>query len=272
MKGIWYGAPPKPSPRWAGIAPEASLHLDKRVPYGAGLGSGSSDAAATLRLLSSLWRLDVPEAEMHRLASGLGADVPFFLTEGPALGTGLGADLAPLLGTDGSLWRCPFWLVVAVPPVHVSTAEAYALVSPEARDRPDLSAAVVSNDLSRWRREVGNDFEAPVVARHPEIGGALEAPPQRARVGRRSRALAAPSSARSSTSRRQRRGPLVRPEHARVGGAASGAGLSAIASRVAPRTHAPLAPEVQPSSSRSISSAAATRSSSIPASFSCCAT
>ena len=158
---------------WAGRAPEAALHLEKRVPYGAGLGSGSSDAAATLLLLARFWRLEVPAEALHAMAAGLGADVPYFLMDGPALGTGLGDDLVPLATEDGTLWRCPFWLAVVVPPVHVSTAEAYGFVTPEARDRPDLGDAVVSNDLGRWRREVTNDFEAPVVARHPEIGVAL---------------------------------------------------------------------------------------------------
>ena len=158
---------------WAGITPEARLHLEKRVPYGAGLGSGSSDAAATLRLLARLWRLDVPPEALHALAAGLGADVPFFLGSGPALGTGTGTDLAPLRRPDGSRWRSPFWLVVAVPPVHVSTAEAYRGVTPEADGRPDLAAAVTSDDLSRWRREVVNDFEPGVVARHPAVGEAL---------------------------------------------------------------------------------------------------
>ena len=161
--------------RHAGIEPRARLVLDKRVPYGAGLGGGSSDAAAALRLLTQLWNLDVPEAEMHALAAGLGSDVPFFLLGAPALATGRGERLAPLVRADGTPWRCPFALVVAVPPVHVSTAAAYALVVPDDRPRPDLAAAILSDDLGRWRREIGNDFETPVAARHPEIEAALGA-------------------------------------------------------------------------------------------------
>ena len=164
-----------------GIRPRARLHLHKRVPYGAGLGSGSSDAAATLRLCADLWDLDVPEPDLHALAARLGADVPFFLRDslprtrsgGAMLGTGLGGDLAPIRTPDGARWRCPFALAVVVPPVHVRTAEAYALVTPRDGDRPDLAAAILSNDLERWRREVTNDFEAPVADRHPKIGAAL---------------------------------------------------------------------------------------------------
>jgi 4-diphosphocytidyl-2-C-methyl-D-erythritol kinase len=157
---------------WAGVAPRAALHLDKRVPYGAGLGSGSSDAAAALRLLAALWGLDVPGAVLHALAATLGSDVPFFLLDGPALATGRGEVLTPLRAVDGAPYRLPFALVVAVAPVHVATAGAYGLVTPDDRGRPDLAVAVRSNDLDRWRRELVNDFEGPVLARYPEVGAA----------------------------------------------------------------------------------------------------
>ena len=160
---------------WAGIAPRAALTLDKRLPYGAGLGGGSSDAAAALRLLAGLWRLDVPAPALHALAAGLGSDVPFFLGGAPALATGRGERLELLVRDDGTPWRCPFWLVVAVPPVHVSTAEAYGLVVPDDGLRPSLRAAILSDNLARWRREIANDFEAPIAAHHPAIGHALEA-------------------------------------------------------------------------------------------------
>lgn len=159
---------------WAGIEPHARLHLDKRVPYGAGLGSGSSDAAAALRLCAELWEVQIPEPDLHRLAAALGADVPFFLGEGAAIGTGLGDSLAPLTRADGTPWRCPFALCVVVPDVHVSTPEAYGLVTPNDRERPDLATAILSDDLGRWRREVTNDFEAPIAARFRAIGQALD--------------------------------------------------------------------------------------------------
>ena len=158
--------------------PGAALRLDKRVPYGAGLGSGSSDAAATLRLLAALWELDVPEPALAALALGLGSDVPFFLRGAPARARGQGERLTPLLGPDGAGWRCPFWLVVAVPPVHVPTGEAFARVVPDAAPRPDLAAAVVSGDLARWRAELANDFQGPVEAAFPGI-----AAPRRALLG-----------------------------------------------------------------------------------------
>ena len=159
----------------AGVDARAALHLDKVVPYGAGLGSGSSDAATALRLLARLWTLDVPEAEMARLAAGLGSDVPFFLAGASMIATGRGEHLAPLVRADGSPWRCLFWLVVAVPPVHVSTARAYRAVAPNDRGRARVAATVLSDDLARWRRDLANDFEAPVVALYPAIGTARDA-------------------------------------------------------------------------------------------------
>lgn len=161
--------------RHAGIAPAASLSLTKRVPYGAGLGSGSSDAAAALQLLADLWDLAVPGTEMQALALALGSDVPFFLDPRPALGTGRGERLEPLRNANGSAWTCPFSLVVAVPPVQVSTAEAFAGIAPCERGRADLAAAVVSDDLERWDRDLTNDFQPTVEARHPAIRAAREA-------------------------------------------------------------------------------------------------
>ena len=162
--------------QWAGDPTlGATLHLEKHVPYGAGLGGGSSDAAAALHLLTDLWGLDVPEAAFHEIALGLGSDVPFFLDGVPAHGAGRGEHLAPLLDAEGRPYRCPFWLVVAVPDVHVSTADAFALVTPDEAERPDLAAAVASNDLARWRDAVTNDFQTPIEAAHPEVRETREA-------------------------------------------------------------------------------------------------
>lgn len=154
----------------AGVEKGAALHLDKRLPHGAGLGGGSSDAAATLCLLADFWTLDVPDETLHRLALTLGSDVPFFLGPDAAYATGRGEILTPLRDpATGAVYRLPYALVVVVPPVHVSTAAAYARVRPRATDRPDLRALVVSNNLTRWRAALVNDFETPIFEQYPEI-------------------------------------------------------------------------------------------------------
>jgi len=153
----------------------ADLHLDKRVPYGAGLGSGSSDAAATLRLLSRLWDLDPSPEQLRDLGSAIGADVPFFLMDTPAAyATGRGDTLSPL-SSDGKGYRLPFPLLVVVPSVAVSTPWAYAEVTPSDADRPNLQRIVRSNDLARWRSELTNDFETPVAAAEPSVKSVRDA-------------------------------------------------------------------------------------------------
>lgn len=156
----------------AGTMQGAAMHLEKHLPYGAGLGGGSSDAATTLRALSDLWRLDLSHDTLHDLAADLGSDVPFFLGTDAAYATGRGEHLTPLVDEAGATYVLPYALVVVVPPVHVATAEAYGHVRPSEANRPDLREVVLSNDLARWRAELVNDFERPVLAQYPAIRAA----------------------------------------------------------------------------------------------------
>ena len=80
----------------AGVVPRWRVTITKRIPVASGLGGGSSDAASALRLANETFAEPLPEARLHALAAGLGADVPFFLRPGPQLGTGDGAELAPV--------------------------------------------------------------------------------------------------------------------------------------------------------------------------------
>lgn len=147
------------------VSDGAAIHLVKRIPYGAGLGGGSSDAAVTLRLLTELWDRSPAADELHAVAREIGADVPFFLDTGADYATGRGDELESL----EALGPVPYTLVVVKPPFTMSTPEAYRLVEPCAEGRPDLRELVASRDLDRWRAELTNDFEAPVFARYPEV-------------------------------------------------------------------------------------------------------
>ena len=152
------------------------FHLDKRVPHGAGLGGGSSDAATALRLLPLLGDYvgDPAPEDLHRIAASVGSDVPFFLYPDVQRATGRGEVLAPLRYADGRAYRFPFSIAIVMPDVAVPTAGAYGLVTPNDDARPDLAEMVRSNDLERWRRELVNDFQAPIAARHAEIRQVLQ--------------------------------------------------------------------------------------------------
>ena len=160
--------------RAQGQPPSGRFHLRKRVPYGAGLGSGSSDAAAALRVAAALWGIDPLPESLAALAADLGSDVPFFLDPVPSVGRGRGEQLTPLHADDGQPYQCPFPCVVVVPPVHVSTAWAYRQLVPSRASRPDIARAVVSDDLDRWRRELRNDFEPAVAHAFPLVREALD--------------------------------------------------------------------------------------------------
>ena len=105
--------------RETGAGRGVRVDLEKRIPTGAGLGGGSSNAAATLRALDRLWGLRLGTARLSGLAAEIGSDVPFFLTGGTALVTGRGERIRPV---D---WEDEFWYVLVYPGFPVSTAWAY---------------------------------------------------------------------------------------------------------------------------------------------------
>jgi 4-diphosphocytidyl-2-C-methyl-D-erythritol kinase len=138
----------------------ATISLEKRIPLGAGLGGGSTDAATTLIALNELWDTRLGRADLARIGLQLGADVPFFLFGRNALGEGVGEMLTPL---D----LPPAWYVVIAPQVAVSTREMFA--APElTRDTKPLKITAFFAGLGR------NDLEPVVRARFPEVARALE--------------------------------------------------------------------------------------------------
>ena len=157
-----------------GIHRGASIHLEKLIPVEGGLGGGSSNAAMTLLGLACLWDREASIEEIHKLAAGLGADVPFFLTGGTALGTGLGADISPMLDVSAD------YLAVVTPKARVSTVEAYKALNSPALTKAD-SAFILS--ISRADEQftdpspdaLHNDFEPVVFRANPEIKRVKEA-------------------------------------------------------------------------------------------------
>lgn len=140
------------------------VELRKQIPAEAGLGGGSANAAMTLLGLARLWELDVDAATLSRLASHLGADVPFFLVGGTALGIGRGDDISPLAEPP----RCS--VVVVRPGFGIATAEAYDWFDrerrPQARER---ARRTLAPGWPEWARNLRNDLEPIVTAHHPTI-------------------------------------------------------------------------------------------------------
>jgi 4-diphosphocytidyl-2-C-methyl-D-erythritol kinase len=152
-----------------GLAPDLALRLEKRIPIAAGLGGGSSDAAATLLGLEALARRPLPSEVRAKLALELGADVPFFLEPRPALGRGVGEQLTALDGVPEM-----HWVLVAFP-FPVSTAWAYSEAARELtlpRDPSSIAALLRPLGLLSSPR---NDLEAVSAKRHPEIREARRA-------------------------------------------------------------------------------------------------
>lgn len=152
-----------------GVARGARVELEKTIPAGGGLGGGSADAAVALVGLARLWGLDAGGRELAEIGARLGADVPFFLTGGTALGEGTGTDITPLADAPER------HLLVVTPDVKVSTAEAYKALNARALTKADGAVNLsVSRTESRirgsLRGELRNDFEAAVFPMHPEIG------------------------------------------------------------------------------------------------------
>jgi 4-diphosphocytidyl-2-C-methyl-D-erythritol kinase len=147
--------------RLTGEPRNTMVSLQKRIPMQAGLGGGSSDAAAALQGLRRLWKLRVPDEELYRIAAELGSDVPFFLVGGTALGLGRGEEVYPLANLPA------YWVVIAMPPFGVETRDAYKWLD-EGRWIADVSY-LPATWLGRTT-PLGNDLEGPVIARHPMIG------------------------------------------------------------------------------------------------------
>ena len=146
----------------------ARITLRKSIPVAAGLGGGSSDAAATLSGLNSLWNLQVGAAELAHHAAAIGADVPFFLLpEAAALARGRGDELEPV--------DCPatLSLVLVKPSLNISTAWAYRQLPPALTDNAHATTILLrhleASDIEGLGKTCFNDFEPVMLARFPVL-------------------------------------------------------------------------------------------------------
>lgn len=154
--------------KYTGVRFGVELELYKRIPLAAGLGGGSSDAAATLLLLNRFWNLDLSRAELHQLAAGLGSDVPFFLgSASAALCRGRGEIIEPLT------IRQRLHFVVVRPATGLATAEVFRHARPS---NTGLTGEHMAAALRRGRLDqtvicLHNTLQEPAERLNPEVAG-----------------------------------------------------------------------------------------------------
>ncbi|HLU29715.1 MAG TPA: 4-(cytidine 5'-diphospho)-2-C-methyl-D-erythritol kinase [Glycomyces sp.] len=161
---------------YAEVEPDVRIHLNKRIPVAGGLAGGSADAAATLVACARLWRVEIGDAELRRLAAGLGSDVPFCLNGGTAVGSGRGEELRQV--ESGGTWH---W-VVATTETQISTPECYKEVDRLREDGIGRFSADVEPIVRAFEAGVGadvlahllvNDMEAAAVSLRPQLASLM---------------------------------------------------------------------------------------------------
>ncbi|MCU9594326.1 4-(cytidine 5'-diphospho)-2-C-methyl-D-erythritol kinase [Caldibacillus thermolactis] len=143
-----------------------AIKIDKNIPVAAGLGGGSSDAAAVLRGLNKLWNLQLSIDELAQLGAEIGSDVSFCVYGGTALAKGKGEVITPLPAPP----KC--WVVLAKPSIGVSTGEIYKKLELENLEHPDTQAmleAINTSNYEKMCRNLSNVLESVTLNLHPEV-------------------------------------------------------------------------------------------------------
>lgn len=156
--------------------PDVHILLDKAVPVAGGMAGGSADAAATLKACNEFWRVGLSLEELAQLGAQLGADVPFGLYGGVALGTGRGDLIEPLKAAPG-----PYYWTFALQDEGLSTAAVFkhfdaTVQGPPAADMPpeQLLAALEAGDVAEVSRHIRNDLQATAIELRPELGQLID--------------------------------------------------------------------------------------------------
>lgn len=140
----------------------SKIILHKNIPSGAGLGGGSSNAAFALSMLNLINQLNISKGNLQQYAAKLGSDCAFFINNKPSIATGRGEIIQEL----GFSLRDKYLLLI-VPDIHVSTAEAYGGISPTI---PNNKLSDILQDPPSWKRLLENDFEKHIFKLHPTLG------------------------------------------------------------------------------------------------------
>ena len=144
--------------------PPVKIHLHKHIPIGAGLGGGSADAAFFIRLMNQKFELGLNDDRMMAYARQLGADCAFFIKNEPVFAFEKGDEFEPI-----KLDLSKYHIALVMPPVHVSTAEAYRGVKPAAVEYSLME--LVQEPVNEWKKFIKNDFEVSIFRDHPEVRG-----------------------------------------------------------------------------------------------------
>ena len=144
------------------VVPEIDIYLQKNIPFGAGLGGGSADAAFMLKLLNDFAGLHLSDKQLEEYASQLGADCAFFIQNRPVFAEGTGTVFTPV-----SVSLIGYYLIIVKPDIHVSTQEAYSCVTPQ--PPKESIQDIICCPVNTWKNRLINDFETSVFARFPEI-------------------------------------------------------------------------------------------------------
>lgn len=143
--------------------PPVRIHLHKIIPFGAGLGGGSSDAAYTIKLLNDFFALNLSISQMKNYAAQVGSDCAFFIESKPALATSRGEILKSL-----SFSLAQYRILLIKPQIHISTAEAYSGITPKI---PEIKIEeIIQTPINEWKLHLKNDFEKHLFEKHAELG------------------------------------------------------------------------------------------------------
>ncbi|MDN5287037.1 MAG: 4-(cytidine 5-diphospho)-2-C-methyl-D-erythritol kinase [Mucilaginibacter sp.] len=144
--------------------PPVSIHLHKNIPIGAGLGGGSADAAFFIKLMNQQFSLGLSVDDMTGYARELGADCAFFIESKPVFAFEKGDEFEPI-----KLDLSNYKIVLVMPDVHISTAEAFRDVKP--MPVKDSLLELITEPITEWKKYIKNDFELSVFKNHAEIRG-----------------------------------------------------------------------------------------------------
>ena len=142
--------------------PALRIHLHKQIPFGAGLGGGSSDGAFMLQMLNKTYNLNLSEEQLLTYAASLGSDCPFFILNKPVYATGRGEIMQPV-----DLRLTGMSLLLVKPPVEVPTVKAFQWIVPEKSELP--LSELLHLPVQEWKGKVINQFEPSVFKQYPEI-------------------------------------------------------------------------------------------------------